>query len=142
MVPISLYDELEIRAVRLSGMARQRRHGSIEVACDHPLVPSGRKNLAYHAAAAILSAHGVDADVSIYIRKTIPVGAGLGGDSSDAAATLIGLNRLFKLDLSSTQLKRLAARLGADVPFFIEPGAKRARGIGERLVSLPQFPRL
>ena len=113
----------------------------IELTCDDPSVPSGERNLAYRAACALLQEYGPDEHIRIHLRKRIPVGAGLGGGSSDAAATLIGLNRLLKLNLSNKRLRNLALRLGSDVPFFISPGPKRARGIGERLTPLKQFPR-
>jgi 4-diphosphocytidyl-2-C-methyl-D-erythritol kinase len=79
--------------------------------------------------------------VAIRIRKQIPVGAGLGGGSSDAAAVLVGLNRLWKLRLTVRQLERLALQLGADVPFFIRAKPARARGIGEKLRLLPKVRR-
>jgi 4-diphosphocytidyl-2-C-methyl-D-erythritol kinase len=80
--------------------------------------------------------------VHVHIRKRIPVGGGLGGGSSDAAATLIGLNRLLGLKLSKRKLRRLALSLGADVPFFIVGRAARAQGVGERLTILRKVPRL
>jgi len=79
--------------------------------------------------------------VVIHIQKKIPVGAGLGGGSTDAAAVLIGLNRIWKLRLSVRQLERLALQLGADVPFFIRAKPARARGIGEKLRLLPKVRR-
>lgn len=85
--------------------------------------------------------HGLDTQLRIRIRKRIPVGAGLGGGSSDAAAILMGLNRLFKPGLSNRRLKKLATRIGADVPFFLARSPARARGIGERLTVIRQFPR-
>lgn len=132
MVPVSLYDELEIRRPR-SGQAGE---GHLRVFCDHPLVPSGRRNLVYQAASLLLREKQVQFPVHIRIRKRIPVGAGLGGGSSDAAATLLGLNRLFRLGCTRAELSALAATLGADVPFFIYRRPARARGIGERLRPL------
>jgi 4-diphosphocytidyl-2-C-methyl-D-erythritol kinase len=79
--------------------------------------------------------------VRIHIRKRIPVGAGLGGGSTDAAATLIGLNRMLRLRFSQTTLEKMALSLGADVPFFIRARPARARGIGERLYPLRRVPR-
>jgi len=142
MVPVSLYDDIEIRTVNAPGKRRAKKNQRIEVTCDHPSVPSGEKNLVYQAAQALLTKRRIDAAVRIHIRKRIPVGAGLGGGSSDAAATLVALNRLFKLDLSKRSLKRLAIRIGADVPFFLSSRPARARGIGERLTILDELPRL
>ncbi|MGH7817555.1 MAG: 4-(cytidine 5'-diphospho)-2-C-methyl-D-erythritol kinase, partial [Candidatus Binatia bacterium] len=97
--------------------------------------------LAYRAARLLLETAKSDQSVQIEIRKRIPVGAGLGGGSTDAAATLVGLNRLLKLGLSGKQLERLGLKLGADVPFFIRGRPARARSIGERLQPLPQLRR-
>ena len=89
IVPISLYDEIDIRKVSASGKRRAEKNVRIEVTCDHPSVPSGKKNLVYQAAEALLQKRNIIAALRIHIRKRIPVGAGLGGGSSDAAATLI-----------------------------------------------------
>lgn len=110
--------------------------------CDDPSVPQGRKNLAHQAAALLLKEKGIDEAVQIRIHKRIPIGAGLGGGSTDAAATLIGLNQLFRLGYTLKQLETFAATLGADVPFFIRGVPARARGIGERLTPLRGMPRL
>jgi len=135
MVPVGLYDEIEI--IRAKG-----KSGMITVTSDHPDVPSGSRNLAYQAASLLLGRRGVKDAVHIRVRKRIPVGAGLGGGSSDAAATLVGLNRLFRLKLPRREILSLASRLGADVPFFIYGRPARARGIGERIKPLGSFPRL
>ncbi len=81
--------------------------------CDHPLVPAGKKNLVFQAADLIMKTAGVDQPISIHVRKRIPVGAGLGGGSSDAAATLIALNRLFRLGYSVRRLEKLGLSLKA-----------------------------
>ena len=141
MVPVSLYDEIEISKAK-GNDRRRTASAKLQVTCDHPLVPQGRKNLAYRAAALLLEKRGIDARVRIHIRKRIPVGAGLGGGSSDAAATLVGLNRLLGLRLSAGRLEKLGLSLGADVPFFIRARPARARGIGERLDALGKLPRL
>ena len=115
---------------------------SLKVTCNHPLVPPGEENLVYRAAALLLGRRGIRGRIRIHIRKRIPIGGGLGGGSSDAAATLKGLNRLFRLGCSRRELLSLAASLGADVPFFIYGCPARATGIGERLRPLASFPRL
>jgi 4-diphosphocytidyl-2-C-methyl-D-erythritol kinase len=84
----------------------------------------------------------VSAQVHIRIHKRIPVGAGLGGGSTDAAATLVGLNRLLRLGYTSKRLEKMSLALGADVPFFVKAVPARARGIGERLSPLRGVPRL
>lgn len=140
MVPVSLYDEIEIHKERTSGGAVAARRLRLNVTCDHSAVPGGEENLAHRAAALVITHGGITEAIRIHIRKRIPVGAGLGGGSSDAAATLVGLNRLFKLGYSTQRLMRLGASLGADVPFFVRGTAARARGIGERLSSIETLP--
>lgn len=139
MVPVSLYDEIEVTKVRRVG-AEARGSRNLSVTCDHPSVPRGKKNIVYQAAQRIIEAADIRQPVKIHIGKQIPVGAGLGGGSTDAAATLMGLNRLFRLGYSAGKLKALALSLGADVPFFIDGRPARARGIGERLSPIPKLP--
>ena len=134
IAPVSLYDEIEI----INTSDRSRR---ITVVCRHRDVPGGPGNIVYRAAALFMAAHGIRSGVRININKQIPVGSGLGGGSADAAATLIGLRRLFDVPTSDERLMRLAVSLGADVPFFIKGHPARARGIGERLKPLSSFPR-
>ncbi|MGE5305241.1 MAG: 4-(cytidine 5'-diphospho)-2-C-methyl-D-erythritol kinase [Alphaproteobacteria bacterium] len=141
IVPISLYDDIEICQLKVSGEKGHRQGPRIEVTCDHPSVPSGEKNLVYRAARAFLQTQGLNARLRIRIRKRIPVGAGLGGGSSDAGATLLGLNQLFKPGLSSKNLQKLAIGVGADVPFFLARSPARVRGIGERVTVLRRLPR-
>ena len=138
MIPVSLYDEIEITRARPG----EKCTGGLTVTCDHPLVPSGKKNLAYQAASLLLKAKGISATVRIHITKKIPVGGGLGGGSSDAAATLHGLKRLFQLRCRPSEMLSMAASLGADVPFFLYGHPARARGIGGELSPARSLPRL
>lgn len=139
MAPVSLYDEIEIKKIRA---ASSRPTGEpIRISCDHPGVPAGRENIVYRAAETILENRRKSVPISIHIKKLIPIGAGLGGGSSDAAATLVGLNRLLGLRCSLPTLEKLALTLGADVPFFIRARPARAQGIGERLRPLRGLPR-
>jgi 4-diphosphocytidyl-2-C-methyl-D-erythritol kinase len=140
MVPVSLYDEIEIRKISAAG-GKKVVDRLIKVTCDHPLVPRGEENIAYRAALLLMRRAGSEQAVHVHIRKRIPVGAGLGGGSSDAAATLIGLNRLLKLRLSAAKLEKIARSVGADVPFFIRARPARARGIGERLQPIRKLTR-
>ncbi|MFQ5875522.1 MAG: 4-(cytidine 5'-diphospho)-2-C-methyl-D-erythritol kinase, partial [Dehalococcoidia bacterium] len=135
MVPISLYDEIQIAR-------RKKAQGEVTVTCDDPLVPAGRKNLAYKSASLLLGRREVHDPVHIHIQKSIPVGAGLGGGSSDAAATMLGLNRFLRLGWDKSSMIPMAATLGADVPFFVHGRVARARGIGDQLKPLSFFPRL
>jgi len=131
IVPVSLYDVIEIR--RVPAQPQQASNPRIRITCDDPTVPLGQENLAYRAAQLLLEQLDRRTNIDIHIQKRIPIGAGLGGGSTDAAATLVGLNRLFNLKLSAARLERLALRLGADVPFFIRAHPARAHGVGEVL---------
>jgi 4-diphosphocytidyl-2-C-methyl-D-erythritol kinase len=97
-------------------------------------LPTGPENLVYRAAETYLRAVGVSSGVRIQLEKRLPIAAGLGGGSSDAATTLLGLSRLYP---SSVDLPALAKTLGADVPFFLQGGARHAQGIGEILRPVP-----
>ena len=141
MLPVSLYDEINIDKGRKIGKETPLKD-RLTVTCDQPLVPQGRKNLAYKAASLLLKEKRLDACIRIHIHKRIPVGAGLGGGSTDAAATLVGLNRLFRLGYTLKRLEKMSSALGADVPFFVKGVPARARGIGERLTALRGVPRL
>lgn len=118
-------------------------HG-IKIHCDNKDIPVDERNLAYQAANILLDYSKIISDrgVEIEIIKKIPVAAGLGGGSSDAAATLLGLNELWKLGLSQEVLIQLACKLGADVPFFLEEGSISGKGIalgkgrGDELIKL------
>jgi 4-diphosphocytidyl-2-C-methyl-D-erythritol kinase len=134
MVPVSLFDEITI--------ARGKPGTKLTVTCDDSTIPSGKNNLAYKAAALLLGKEAERRPVSIHIKKRIPAGAGLGGGSSDAAAVLIGLNRLLRLGKSRRDLMKVALKIGADVPFFILGRPARARGIGERLKAIKTGRRL
>ncbi len=132
MQTIDLYD-----LVRL-----QIQPAGITVTCDHPEVPGGEDNLAARAARMLFQEAGKEVGVTIGITKHIPVAAGLGGGSSDAAAVLLGLNYLLELGLVKAQLMAIGARLGADVPYCLMGGTARAQGIGEKLTPLPPAPEL
>jgi 4-diphosphocytidyl-2-C-methyl-D-erythritol kinase len=110
---------------------------TISLETDDSALPPGEENLVVRAAVLLQRASGVQAGAKIRLRKHIPVAAGLGGGSSDAAATLWGLNRLWGLRWPSARLTELAVRLGMDVPFFLAGGPALATGRGERLKRLP-----
>ena len=99
-------------------------------------VPGDSSNLCVKAALALKKHHAADGGARIHLEKNVPVGAGLGGGSSNAATVLLGLNRLWGLRLTAAQLRDLAAELGSDVPFFIEGGTALATGRGEILEPL------
>lgn len=107
--------------------------GALSVACDHPGVAEDETNLAYRAAALFLRTFGAAEAFQIAITKRIPVAAGLGGGSSNAAAVLMALNRRYGSPFSREQLMALGLSLGADVPFFIFQRPALAEGIGENM---------
>lgn len=127
---VALHDEIFIR----------EQGEGITVIADTEGIPTGPDSLLYRAAAMLREQHGVKRPVEIEVRKRIPVAAGLGGGSADAAMTLIGLTHLWKLRLDGRELASLASRLGSDVPFFLSGGAAVAYGRGERVQRLPALP--
>ena len=101
---------------------------------------SAKDNLVLRAADALREATGCTAGAAITLVKRIPHGAGMGGGSADAAGALLGLNQLWKTDVPQDALRRMAAKLGADVPFFITGGFARIGGFGEEIEPLPPLP--
>lgn len=114
--------------------------GSISLACDAPGLPGSRENLAWRAADLLKEAAGVKKGAVITLVKRIPVAAGLAGGSSDAAAVLRGLVRLWKISLKKEEMMGLAARLGSDVPFCLAGGTALGTGRGETVRPLPACP--
>jgi 4-diphosphocytidyl-2-C-methyl-D-erythritol kinase len=112
----------------------------LELVCDDPSVPVGEENLVFRAALLLARQAGMAPRARITLEKRIPAGGGLGGGSSDAASTLLGLNLLWGLDLPPARLALLAAELGSDVPFFLVGGRARGTGRGERVQPLPDVP--
>jgi 4-diphosphocytidyl-2-C-methyl-D-erythritol kinase len=138
MAPVSLCDEIEIRA-----SVSKTRRSNITCRVSGPAkVPGGPANLASRAALRVLDELGVGARVSIRLRKRVPAGAGLGGGSSDAAAVLVALPGLLGRRIRRDRLTEIAAELGADVPFFLDCRPAWATGIGEVLRPFASFPRL
>lgn len=132
---ISLADEIAFApADELSLAVEPPEEGAFSSAASDL---AGDDNLVLRAARLLRREAGVKAGAAIRLRKRIPVAAGLGGGSSDAATTLRGLRRLWRLDLDADALRELAAQLGSDVPFFVTGGAALAEGRGERLTPLP-----
>ena len=127
MAPVSLYDEVTV----------EEAAAGISVECDAPGIPTDAGNSCHKAASLFLAWAGIPAGVRIRIRKTIPPESGLGGGSSDAAATLKGLIALTGKHPSPEALLAMAVRIGADVPFFLPGGPALVEGFGERLTPLP-----
>src|SRR5712692_3030714 len=121
IAPISLCDELKV----------DKEKQGIEFRCDDPSVPQGNDNLAVRAANVFFASTKLKPAISIELKKKIPHGAGLGGGSSDAAATLLALNQLFQTNMSREELAKLGSTIGSDVPFFLFESAAVCRGRGE-----------
>lgn len=128
MQTVGLYDVLTFEAA-----------GEIQFSCSIPGLQAG-DNLAWKAVHALREATGETAGADIVLKKEIPADAGLGGGSSDAAAALKGLNRLWGLGLAAENLAEIGSRIGSDVPFFIYGGTCLAQGRGEKITPLPDMP--
>ncbi len=114
--------------------------GRITASCSLHFIPTDERNLAVRAARCYLDAVGEERGVHISLDKSIPVGAGMGGGSADAAAVLRGMNRLFDGRLDRRELEKLACSVGSDVAFCVAGGSALARGRGELLEDLPPLP--
>lgn len=117
-----------------------REDGVIEIISTDNFVPNDHRNFAYQAARLVKDTYGIGQGVSITIEKEIPIAAGLAGGSSDAAATLKGLNELWNLGLSIDELAELGAKIGSDVSFCVYGGTALATGRGEKIQELPAPP--
>lgn len=131
MTTIDLTDRIELKLLD---------HDDIKISLESRYVPSDERNLAYQAAKALKDKYCVKLGAYIKIDKEIPVSAGLGGGSSDAAAVLRGLNRLWSLNLSLDELATVGATIGSDVPFCVYNKTALAQGRGEKLTFLPTPP--
>lgn len=131
MQTVNLYDKIIMERTEEPG---------IRTETNLPYVPDGEANLAYRAAKLLADEFGIEDGVIIRIRKYIPVAAGMAGGSTDAAAVLVGMNRMFSLGLSRRELMKRGVILGADVPYCILRGTALSEGIGEILTELPPAP--
>ena len=127
MQTIDLYDLIEIN---------EKDNDQITIKSTSDEIPLDCNNLVYKAANLIKKTFNINKGVEIHIKKNIPVAAGMAGGSSNAAAVLVGLNKLWNLNLSDQTLEELGLKLGADVPFCINGGAVLASGIGEELTPI------
>ena len=131
MQSVYLYDQIEL-------VKTEER--SIRVSTNLNFLPTGEDNLVYKAAKLLMDEFGIRQGVTISLKKCIPVAAGLAGGSSDAAAVLVGVNRMFQLGLSKKDLMERGVKIGADVPYCIMRGTALAEGIGDVLTRLPDAP--
>lgn len=120
----------------------ERAGRGVELTCSEPALPTDSNNLVHRAATAFLQAAQIKDGVRIHLEKKIPLAAGLGGGSGNAATTLLGLNELFGQSLPAAKLHELATALGSDVPFFLQSKPALATGRGEHLQPLEFFPAL
>jgi 4-diphosphocytidyl-2-C-methyl-D-erythritol kinase len=128
------FHEIDTTMVKLPGLADQlefKEAGGFSFHCEGSGVPGDESNLVVKAVRAYETASGAPCQFAISLRKNIPHGAGLGGGSSDAASTLLGLDQLHGGKLGAARLLELAASIGSDIPFFLSPGAARCTGRGE-----------
>ena len=132
MQTIQMYDVLEIKKKKAPG---------ISLSVNYPYIPCDERNLVYKAAKLLMDEFQVTSGVEIDLRKFIPTAAGMGGGSSDAAAVLVGVNRMFQLGLTKRELMERSVAIGADVPFCVLRGTALAEGIGEILTPLPSLPK-
>lgn len=129
MQTVSLYDTLTLK-----------KSDRIAVTCTEPALDCGESNLCHRAARVFFKAAGIDGGAAIHIDKRIPIAGGLAGGSTDAAATLRGLNELYGAGFTMEQLCGLGVKIGADVPFCIRQGIAVTRGIGDRFGGCAQLP--
>jgi 4-diphosphocytidyl-2-C-methyl-D-erythritol kinase len=132
MHPVGLHDRLTF----------ERLPREIKLTCSDPLLPVGSKNLVFRAAALFLKNASINEGARIHLEKRIPVAAGLGGGSGNAATTLLALNELFGHPLPPNALHEMAAALGSDIPFFLQNHPALATGRGEIIQPLEYFPAL
>ena len=131
MQTIQMYDVLDIR---------KKEEPGISLSVNVPYVPADERNLVYKAAKLLMDEFRIQEGVAIRLEKFIPIAAGMAGGSSDAAAAFVGLNRLFRLNLTEKELMERAVKIGADVPYCIMRGTALAEGIGEKLTRLDPLP--
>lgn len=130
MQTVGIYDVLDF----------QRTEGGIVITTDSGELPTGEDNLIYKAAKLMIEKYGIKEGVKIHLEKHIPIAAGMAGGSTDAAATLKGMNRLFDLGCMLKDLMELGVQIGADVPYCVMGGTALAEGIGEKLTPLAPAP--
>ena len=133
MQTVGLYDRIDMIG---------RDEPGIKVETNLYYLPENENNLVFKAAKLLCDEFGLPGGISIELKKYIPVAAGMAGGSSDAAAVLFGMNRMYELGLSVEELMQRGVRIGADVPYCIMRGTALAEGIGEVLSPLPPLPPL
>lgn len=130
MQTVNIFDELSF----------ERTDGEIVLQSDCGEIPLDENNLIYKAILLMQKTCGIHGGLKVYLKKHIPIAAGMAGGSTDCAATLIAMDELYDLKLGTERLMELGVKLGADVPYCILGGTARAQGIGEKLTRLPDCP--
>lgn len=131
MQTIQMYDMLEMEKSEQPG---------IHLTTNLSYIPVNENNLVYKAVKLLMDQYRIEEGITISLNKFIPVAAGMAGGSSDAAAALVGVNRMFQLGLTRQHLMELGVKIGADVPYCVMRGTALAEGIGEKLTALPPMP--
>ncbi|MBU3171434.1 4-(cytidine 5'-diphospho)-2-C-methyl-D-erythritol kinase [Clostridium estertheticum] len=129
MQNVDLYDSLSF----------QKCNKGINISCNKPYIPTDEKNLVYKAAKLFMDTYDIHEGINIYLKKNIPVAAGMAGGSADAAAVLRALPQIFKIDVDVNELMKLGVKIGADVPYCIMGGTALCEGIGEIITPLKPF---
>jgi len=130
MHPVNLFDEMQF----------ERTGGDVQLTCSNPALPTDSGNLVHRAAMLFFQKTEIRDGVRIHLEKKIPMAAGLGGGSGNAATTLLGLDELFGKPLQAKALEDIAASLGSDIPFFLQTKPGLGTGRGEKIESLENFP--
>ena len=130
MQTVGIYDELTF----------ERTEQGIQITTDSGILPTDENNLIYKAARLMMEKYRIEEGIRVHLQKNIPIAAGMAGGSTDAAATMQGVNRLFGLGVPKEELMREAVSIGADVPYCLLGGTALAEGIGEELTVLPPVP--
>lgn len=131
MQTVNLYDNLYIKRIEKE---------DIIINCNRRYLPTNENNIIHKTATLLKKEYNLPGGIFVDLKKNIPVAAGMAGGSTDAAAVLVGMNRLFDLGLSGERLMELGVMIGADVPYCVMRGTALSEGIGERLTGLPALP--
>ena len=133
MHTVSLFDTLEFLPTT---------DANIELTCSDKYLPTDSSNIVYKTAKKMQNKYGINRGIKIHLTKNIPMGAGLGGGSSDSAAVIKALNQLWNINASKEELESFAKTIGADVPFFLTGGTAKVEGIGEKVTKIPSDVKL
>jgi len=120
-------------------MSFEKCNKGINISCNKPYIPTDERNLVYKAAKLFMETYNISEGINIYLKKNIPVAAGMAGGSADAAAVFKALKQVFKIDVDDNELMNLGVKIGADVPYCIMGGTALCEGIGDIITPLAPF---